>query len=261
MDDEVNDEVSDEEIHDLFDEDAVDDIDFQSDSGSEIENNETQGPELSEEEKKELAEMFSFFDGFTRDAISFIQERFGSFDEEPLNLFEQCFDVDMMVACCLSNSDVKKYGKEAFNKLTDHFSLLFSEQELTDMKHEYARLKFHIQKVKRLQSWMKPVNIFAGVIANRAALALENVALMVQIMFVISPSTAHVERSFSSMNQIKTKLRSSMGVDMLNKHMWVCQTDLHIIPEKVMDFWVQASTDNGNALVMGKVRVPSIFSL
>ena len=50
--------------------------------------------------------MFSFFDGLTRDAVSFIHERFGSFNEEALNLFEQCFDMDMMVACCLAHSVV-----------------------------------------------------------------------------------------------------------------------------------------------------------
>ena len=105
------------------------------------------------------------------------------------------------------------------------------------------------------------MNIFAGVIANGRNLGLENVALVLEVMFVISPSVAHVERCFSSMNQIKTKLRSSMGADMLNKHMWVCQSDLHIIAEEVLNFRVQASTDGGDALVMGKVRVPSILSI
>ena len=142
-------------------------------------------------------------------------------------------------------------------EMTNHFSLLFSDQQLADMKHEYTKLKVHIQKVKKLQNWMKPVNIFAGVIANGRNLGLENVALVLEVMFVISPSVAHVERCFSSMNQIKTKLRSSMGADMLNKHMWVCQSDMHIIAE-VLNYWVQASTDCGDALVMGKVRVPSL---
>ena len=55
------------------------------------------------------------------------------------------------------------------------------------MKHEYTKLKFHIQKVKKLQNRMKPVNIFAGVIANGRNLGLENVALVLEVMFVITP--------------------------------------------------------------------------
>lgn len=141
------------------------------------------GPEVSEEERNELSEMFSFFDGLTRDAVAFIQKLFVSFDRETLNLFEQCFDIDLMVACYLAPSDQKKYGKEAFGKLVKHFKLLFSDQEHRDMKIECKKLKIHIQKIKRMQTWMKAVNIFADAIANRRALGLENIAVMLELLF------------------------------------------------------------------------------
>ena len=73
----MDDEFEDEEIPDLWDENDLDDMEVQSDSGSEVEENITQCacPELSDEEKEELAAMFSFFDGLTRDAVSFIHSR------------------------------------------------------------------------------------------------------------------------------------------------------------------------------------------
>ena len=89
--------------------------------------------ELSADEKLEQADVFGFFDGLTDDAVNFINERFGGFNCEPLNLFESCFDVDMMVACCLSASDVKNFGKKAFDSLCQHFAELFTVEEVEAM--------------------------------------------------------------------------------------------------------------------------------
>ena len=57
---------------------------------------------------------------------------------------------------------------------------------------------------------MKPINIFAGVIGNAEALGFLNISIMLELMFVITPSTAHIERSFHAMNSIKTKLRNGL---------------------------------------------------
>ena len=146
----------------------------------------------------------------TDDAVNFINERFGGFNREPLNLFESCFDVDMMVACCLSASDVKNFGKKAFDSLCQHFAELFTVEEVGAMKKEYKELKGHVIKMKKTQQWMKPINIFAGVIGNAEALGFLNISIMLELMFVITPSTAHIERSFHAMNSIKTKLRNGL---------------------------------------------------
>ena len=63
------------------------------------------------------------------------------------------------------------------------------------MQNEHTKLECHVQKVNRIQNRMKlqPVNIFAGVIANGRNLGVENVALVLEVMFVISPSVALVE--------------------------------------------------------------------
>ena len=61
---------------------------------------------------------------------------------------------------------------------------------------------------------------FATVIATKD-LGLENVALMLAGIFVILPSFAHLELSFSCLNQIKIKVIGSMGVEKPNNCMGI----------------------------------------
>ena len=52
-----------------------------------------------------------------------------------------------------------------------------------------------------------------------------------------------------------------MSEDKFNKHMWVSQTDLGIDANDVLDFWIEISQEGGNALTLGKIRIPSIFKV
>ena len=67
--------------------------------------------ELTEAEKNTQKTLFAFFDQLTKDAISFIKERFAMFDTEPLCFFEAAFDIDMMMACCGTDKEWKMFGK------------------------------------------------------------------------------------------------------------------------------------------------------
>ena len=42
-----------------------------------------------------------------------------------------------------------------------------------------------------------------------------------------------------------------MSADLLNKHVWVSQTDLEIDANDVLDFWIVISLAGGNALTLG----------
>ena len=131
----------------------------------------------------------------------------------------------------------------------------------TDVEEEYKELKGHVIKMKKTQKWMKPINIFAGVIGNAEELGFLNISIMLELMFVITPSTAHIERSFHAMNSIKTKLRNGLSSDLLNKHMWVSQTDIPIIAEGVLQFWCEISEKGVSKQVSGNIKVPSVYRL
>ena len=175
--------------------------------------------------------------------------------------FEAAFDIDMMMACCGTDKEWKIFGKEAINKLRFHFADLFSPEEYECMTNEYKVLKKHIKKIRALHKTMKGTSIYSGVLANAEDLGMTNISLLLEIMFYISPSTAYVERSFSCMNAIKTKHRSSLTSDLLNKLMWICQTDLPIDANDVLDLWIELSSEGGKSLIIDQIRIPSIFKV
>ena len=64
-----------------------------------------------------------------------------------------------------------------------------------------------------------------------------------------------------TMNSIKTKLRSSMGQDMLNKVMHINLIDLDLEDERVfLNHWLKLS-QNRNNLIIGKLKIPALLSL
>jgi hypothetical protein len=71
------------------------------------------------------------------------------------------------------------------------------------------------------------------VIVSSVSLGLTKISQVIQLIFAISHSTAHVERSFSLMNIIKNKLRASLRQDMLNKSMVVALSQSSVDAEEV----------------------------
>jgi hypothetical protein len=63
------------------------------------------------------------------------------------------------------------------------------------------------------------------------------------------------------MNVIKNKLRASLRQDMLNKSMKVALAQSKFDAESVLKHWIERSEIGGEALILGQVRIPSVFSL
>ena len=90
---------------------------------------------------------------------------------------------------------------------------------------------------------------------------MKNISLLVELMFCISPSVAMIERSFSTMNSIKTKLRSSLGQDMLNKVMHISMTEIDLEDEDVfLQYWARPSA-TGKRIQIGKIAIPALSNL
>ena len=65
------------------------------------------------------------------------------------------------------------------------------------------------------------------------------------------------------MNTIKTKLRSSIGQDMLNKLMHISMTDIDLEDEdSILSYWVNLSKlSSTKRLTIGKVNIPKLMNM
>ena len=84
-----------------------------------------------------------------------------------------------------------------------------------------------------------------------------NILVLVEIMVVISPSTAGCERSFHLVNLVKNKLRTRLGNDTLNILLKIAESGASIDdfdPNPVIDLWLKLSnTGNKEDLRMWNV--------
>ena len=117
--------------------------------------------------------------------------------------------------------------------------------------------------LKKTSKKMTAFEIYAAVLLNDSDKNFKNIGLVVELMFCISPSVAMIERSFSTMNTIKTKLRSSIGQDMLNKLMHISMTDIDLEDENSMfSYWVNLSkVSSTKRLRIGKVNIPKLMNM
>ena len=222
--------------------------------------NESEGDlEITEAEVQIQNELFSFFDSLIRIAIDYIKLRFTKFRQEPLKTFQEVFNV-AMIRKLRGSKAIRRFARNDLDKVLQHFSPLFSADEIQDIKTEFTVFKRCVIQQKRDNLALSDFDLFSSVLKNKYAWKLTKFALMVELMFAISPSTAHVERSFSLMNVIKNKLRASLRQDMLNKSMTVALAQHKLDAEQVFDHWVELSNKGGDALVVGKVRLPNIFA-
>ena len=63
------------------------------------------------------------------------------------------------------------------------------------------------------------------------------------------------------MNIIKSKLRAAFRQDMLNKSMKVALAQYKFDAEEVLLDWIHLSEKGSQALILGDVKIPSIFAI
>ena len=88
-----------------------------------------------------------------------------------------------------------------------------------------------------------------------------NILVIVELMIIISPSTAGCERSFHIVNLVKNKLRTRLLNDTMNILLKIAEGGASIEdfdPNPVIDLWVRAS--NMKELSLWNVQLPSIFT-
>ncbi len=146
------------------------------------------------------------------DMVKYLKTRFKDFLGEtgPVKAFK-IFNYDLYPN---DNESLAVHGAEDLVTLLTHFKQLFSEEEIAQAQVEFPGFKTCLAQYRG----QSPTTVYKFFL--RSAYEGSNVRFpvmmkLVELMLVVSCSTAKVERSFSQLNLIKTPLRQSMSQDLL----------------------------------------------
>ncbi|PNW72327.1 hypothetical protein CHLRE_16g672700v5 [Chlamydomonas reinhardtii] len=117
-----------------------------------------------------------------------------------------------------ADSGVPKYGEEEVAALAQHFKPVLGDDCLLAVDQwvmARARLIAVAKEQKKSGDVMKARPFYERLLSWLSGMGRE-LTVLVQIMLVLQPSTAEVERGFSAMNDIKTPGRASMKLGTLD---------------------------------------------
>lgn len=167
-------------------------------------------PEIKQFQGIDISEPVPIVNDFTNcnnlqklvdDMVIYITTRFANFHEVPLVSF-RAFDYhhfpDDMTA-------LAQHGQSDISGILQHMIQLFPRDTHTSILEQYNALKVHLRQYKKSKS-----EVFSSILLQNQE-RFSAILKVVEIMMVISPSTATCERGFSAMNLVKTNLRAKLS--------------------------------------------------
>ena len=204
--------------------------------------------------------MFVYCDSVIDSALFFLDERFGAFNEAPLIYFK------IFNFCTWpEQGPPAEYGNSSVSKLLLHFQKVL-DQDPDSALGEWPVLKqYLLQRRKHCTGKLRSFSDVYVTLLIEQPEDVGNILVLVEIMVVISPSTAGCERSFHLVNLVKNKLRTRLRNDTLNILLKIAESGASIDdfdPNPVIDLWLKLSnTGNKEDLRMWNVQVPNIISV
>lgn len=140
------------------------------------------------------------------DVLQNLEERFSYLENDPVLKAAAVLDPDIWPA---DQMELSSYGEKEVEILANHYKdhLLRAGCELLQIDREWSCVKSH---VNLHLSGRNAEEVFASIFRSHAD-QWHNFLLLAEIVLIWPLSTAVVERGFSSMNRVKTLLRSSMS--------------------------------------------------
>lgn len=173
-------------------------------------------------------------------AVSYIDKRFVAFYSPPLKHFK-VFDIREWPQ---EREQLASYGKNDISALVEIFKCVLSDEECNAIKAEWTSVKSRLtSKANNVQSGTDVVDVFSNILLINPP-NLKNIITLIKLMLTISVSTAVVERGFSSLNRIKTSLRSTMTQECLKNHLMVSINTPSVrnfeATEDVLNTWMES---------------------
>ena len=134
------------------------------------------------------------------------------------------------------NADLITYGTEEISSLSEHFSVLLTDEQVQCIKDEWVPLRLRMSKHRNSPT----LEFYKDILKSGK---FPNISILIEMMMTLSVSTSEVERGFSNMNINKTYLRTQLGQYTLDDLMNV---DINgpehsdFIPDRAIDIWLGA---------------------
>ena len=158
----------------------------------------------------------SQFDSFLTDVKSYLDTRFGNLQEEPLSYF-RVFDPREMPQ---ERSRLASHGNNEVKLLVEHFETYFTDEEKMSIIAQWPAMRTRLARQKS----MSPNDAFSNLLASTPD-DVKDCLTLLNLMLTLSPSTAKCERGFSTMNHVKSYLRTTLTQDTLSDLMRMRSSD------------------------------------
>lgn len=178
----------------------------------------------------------------------YIVRRFSDLDCSPLSNY-RVFDFRIWPHTL---ADLSVYGKAEIKSLCEHHKDILGDIQASCIINEWQTLKVQVS----LQRQYHPLDVYSSIL-KRNEDTLKNVNELIKIFLTISPSTASCERLFSSMNLVKSPLRTRLSQENLQHQMRVIangKSFQDFNPRPAVEYWLKT----GNRHITHKAPVRSV---
>ena len=143
---------------------------------------------------------------FIEEIVAYINKRFSSLHKKPHSHFT-VFDPREMPQ---HHADLAIYGSNEVLALVQYFQHFLSSEERQQIILQWPFIRARLSR----QRMNKLIDVFSNLLMSKPD-DVKDCLILNDLLVTLSPSTAKCECGFSSMNQLKSNLRTSMGQDTL----------------------------------------------
>ena len=176
------------------------------------------------------------FHSLLSNICKYIDQRFQSLNSSPIS----CFQIFNFRLWPTNRADLLRHGDD-ITTLVDHFSnVLPDEMTAASVLDQWLDLKLLLSQPA--QRKLRPQQFYSSLLASNSD-NLSSILSIVEVMMVLSVSTAVCETSFSTMNRIKTSLKTNMTQEVLQDLMMVSTTSASIkdfSPQEAISIWISS---------------------
>lgn len=129
-----------------------------------------------------------------------------------------------------------RYGTLEMKQLLTHMKPVIPKDRHLQILSEYSNVKVYLRELSQTDN--APSIIYKSLLKKPN---ITNIRKLIELMLVISPSTAQCERGFSQMKLIKTELRNGLSDDSLRMLMAIKHHGPSLenfVADRAIDFWL-----------------------
>jgi hypothetical protein len=146
-----------------------------------------------------------------------MNHRFGDSNQEVLSCF----------SCLDPKNSFSKFDVEKLSRLAEIYSADFSNGDRSMLRDQLETYVLHLRNHVAFSACKDVESLAAKMVETEKHLVFPLVYKLIELALLLPVSTASVERAFSAMKIIKSKLRNKINDDWFN-HLMVCYTEREI---------------------------------